>query len=139
MMFFISEAFADAAPVAGPGGLVSFLPMIAFIGILYFLLIRPQQKRAKQHQAMMIGLKKADKVVTVGGIIATVAKILNDNEVVLEIAEGVFCKFLKSSITNIISGQSSVGVDHPEKIASQPAKDAEPKSPHDVDKTNADR
>ncbi len=102
-MFFISDAFADGASAAQAGGIMSFLPMIAFIAILYFLLIRPQQKRQKQHQALISSIKKGDKVVTNSGIIATVSKVVNDHEVILEIANGVHCKFVKSAISSVLS------------------------------------
>ena len=100
-MFFISNAFADAGN-AQSGGIMAFLPMIAFVVILYFLLIRPQQKRQKQHQELIASIKKGDKVVTNSGIIATVSKVVNEHEVILEIANGVHCKFVKSSISNIM-------------------------------------
>lgn len=77
--------------------------MIAFVAILYFLLIRPQQKRQKQHQALIAAIKKGDKVVTNSGIIATVSKVVNDHEVILEIANGVHCKFVKSAISSVVN------------------------------------
>lgn len=101
-MFFISNAFADAGATQS-NALTSFLPMIAFVAILYFLLIRPQQKRQKQHQALIAAIKKGDKVVTNSGIIATVSKVVNDHEVILEIANGVHCKFVKSAISSVVS------------------------------------
>jgi preprotein translocase subunit YajC len=102
MLFFISSAFADEA-AAKSGGLLSFLPFIAFVVILYFLLLRPQQKKQKQHQALVAAIKKGDKVITNSGIIATVSKVINDGEVVLEISNGVHCKFVKSTISSIVS------------------------------------
>lgn len=102
MLFFITNALADAGS-SQSGGVMSFLPMIAFIGILYFLLIRPQQKRQKQHQSLISAIKKGDKVVTSSGIIATVSKVLSDSEVVLEISDGVHCKFIKSAISNVVN------------------------------------
>lgn len=108
-MLFICSAYAADAPTGGGGGgYMSFLPMLAFIAILYFLLIRPQQKRAKQHKAMVCGLKKSDKVLTAGGVYGTVSKVINDNEVILELAEGVYCKFLKSSITAILTNKVEI-------------------------------
>ena len=104
-MFLISNAYADAGQ-APASGIMSFLPMFAFIAILYFLLIRPQQKRAKKSQAMIASLKKGDKVLTVGGIFACVAKIV-DNEVTLEVSDGVFCKFAKSAISSIVGDKQA--------------------------------
>jgi preprotein translocase subunit YajC len=108
MLFFISNAYADGGAQAG--GLMSFLPVIAFVAVLYFLLIRPQQKRQKQHQAMIAAIKKGDKVVTNSGIIATVSKILSEQEVVLEIAAGVHCKFVKSAISSVLNVSASTPI-----------------------------
>ncbi len=102
-MFFIGNAFADGAAAAQSSNWMSFLPMLAFVAILYFLLIRPQQKRAKQHQALVAAVKKGDKVVTNSGIIGTVSKVLNEQEIMLEIADGVNCKFVKSAITSVLN------------------------------------
>ena len=99
---FISNAFADAG-TAQSGGVMAFLPLVAFIAILYFLLIRPQQKRQKQHQELVSSIKKGDKVVTNSGIIATVSKVVSEHEVVLEIANGVHCRFVKASISNVVN------------------------------------
>ena len=107
-MFFISNAFADAGSTQS-GGIMAFLPMIAFIVILYFLLIRPQQKRQKQHQELIASIKKGDKVVTNSGIIATVSKVVNEHEIILEIASGVHCKFVKSAISNIMANPEKAG------------------------------
>jgi preprotein translocase subunit YajC len=96
---------ADAPPAQG-NGLMSFLPMLAFLAILYFLLVRPQQKRTKEHRALIASVKKGDKVVTSCGILATVSKIVSDQEVVLEIADGVYCKFVKSAISNVVSTET---------------------------------
>jgi preprotein translocase subunit YajC len=105
-MFFISSALAEGG-AQQPGGWLSFLPMVAFIAILYFLLIRPQQKRSKQHQALIAAIKKGDKVITSCGIIASVSKVANDQEVVLEIADGVHCKFVKTAIASVIAGDGA--------------------------------
>ncbi|MDR0942846.1 MAG: preprotein translocase subunit YajC [Holosporales bacterium] len=102
MLFLISAALADGES-SQSSGWMSFLPMLAFIAILYFLLIRPQQKKQKQHQALVSAVKKGDKVVTNSGIIATVSKIVNDQEIVLEIADGVYCKFVKSAVSNVLN------------------------------------
>jgi len=108
MFFFISEALADNAATSQTSGFMSFLPMIAFIGILYFLLIRPQQKRQKQHQALLSSIKKGDKVITNSGLIATVSKVLNDQEVILEISDGICCKFIKSAISGTIDKKETI-------------------------------
>ncbi len=87
----ISIAHAQsAAPAAAPGGaeqLMSFLPIILMFVVLYFLMIRPQMKRAKEQKAMIEALQKGDEVVTAGGVVGKVAKVV-DGYVVLEVAEG---------------------------------------------------
>ena len=119
MLFFIGQAFADANSSQQGSGIMSFLPMIIFIGIMYFILIRPQQKRAKQHQALISSVKKGDKVITNSGIIATVSKVLNEQEVVLEIADGVNCRFVKSTIASVLNKEAE------QKPANQKQKKAE--------------
>ena len=107
MLFFISQVFADGNTPTQSSSLLSFLPMIAFIAIMYFLLIRPQQKKQKQHQALIASIKKGDKVMTNSGLIAVVDKVENDQEVVLEIANGVKCKFMKATIMNVINSNTT--------------------------------
>ena len=103
-----STAYADTAPQSG--GLASLLLPISLIVVFYFLLIRPQQKQRKQHQTLIASLKKGDKVMTNSGLIATITKVVNDQEVLLEIANGVHCKFVKSAIINVINAESQVQV-----------------------------
>ena len=107
MLFFISQVFADGNTPTQSSSLLSFLPMVAFIAIMYFLLIRPQQKKQKQHQALIASIKKGDKVMTNSGLIAVVDKVENDQEVVLEIANGVKCKFMKATIMNVINNNTT--------------------------------
>lgn len=102
-----SYAYADATS-HGQSPIMAFLPMLAFIVILYFILIRPQQKKQKAHQALIAALKPGDKVMTGGGLIAKVVKILNDNEVLIEISNNVQCKFIKSAIITVITDEPAV-------------------------------
>lgn len=107
---FISQAFAQeaaatattAAPMGIEGAVAQFLPLIAIFVIFYFLLIRPQQKKLKEHQATLAALKKGDKVVTGGGIIGTVTKVGEGDEVDVEIASGVVVKVQKPTIGGVI-------------------------------------
>ena len=85
------------AQAAGPSGIQAFLPLILILGVFYFLLVRPQQKRAKEHQAMVDNLKKADQVITSGGLYGRVVE-LGDKVVTLEIASNVRVKFQRSQI-----------------------------------------
>jgi len=102
---FISPAFAQAAGAAGPaGGLMSFLPFIAIIVVFYFFLIRPQQKRAKEHREMVNNVRRGDVVVTSGGIIGKITKVLDDGgEVEIEIADGVRVRALKTTLADVRS------------------------------------
>lgn len=104
-MFFISDAYAQAA--AGAGGASSlfgtFLPMLAIIPVFYFLLIRPQQKKAKEHRALISAVKRGDRVVTIGGMLGTVTKVIDNNEIQLEIAEGVRVRLLRSSVSDVVN------------------------------------
>jgi preprotein translocase subunit YajC len=97
----ITPAFAQTAS-AGGGNIVSFLfPMIFVFAIFYLLVFRPQQKKIKEHQAMIEAVKRGDTVVTAGGIIGKVVKVGADNEVRVEIAEGVQVLVLKSTLTDV--------------------------------------
>ena len=97
-----SPAFAQAAGGAG-GGLGSFVPLILIFIIMYFLMIRPQQKKIKEHRAMVEALRKGDQVVTQGGIIGKVTKVGPDDEVEVEIASGVKVKALKQTISQVLN------------------------------------
>ena len=70
---------------------------------MYFLMIRPQQKKLKEHQAMVVALRRGDQVVTQGGIIGKVAKVKDDKEIEVEIAEGVKVRILRSTIASVLS------------------------------------
>ena len=102
---FISDAYAQAA--AGAGGASSlfgtFLPMLAIIPVFYFLLIRPQQKKQKEHRALISAVKRGDRVVTIGGVLGTVTKVIDNNEIQLEIAEGVRVRILRSAVSDVVN------------------------------------
>ena len=91
---------ADAAPAAGPGGIGQFLPLILIFVIFYFLLIRPQQKKVKDHQAYIESLKIGDKVITNGGIHGEITG-LTDTIVTLEIAKDVRIKIARPHIAGV--------------------------------------
>ncbi len=103
-MFFNSVAYAqDATPAAAPmGALGSFLPLILIFVVFYFLLIRPQQKRQKQHAAMLDALKSGDEVMTNGGIYGTITSVDDSNTFTVEIANGVKIKVAKGGIAQKI-------------------------------------
>lgn len=80
-----------------------FIPLILIFVIMYFLLIRPQQKKLKQHKAMVDALRRGDQVVTQGGLIGKVAKVKDDNEIEVELAEGVKVRVVRSTVAQVIS------------------------------------
>jgi preprotein translocase subunit YajC len=97
----ISDAWAQAAP-SSPGGQFQFaLLMAVFIGLFYFMLIRPQQRRAKEHQALVSKLASGDEVVTSGGLLGKVTEV-GDTFVTLEVADGVRVKVQKVQITQLV-------------------------------------
>ncbi len=101
---FVSPAFAQAAGAPAGGLLNSMLiPMVLVFGIMYFFLIRPQQKKAKDDQKMRESLRRGDQVVTQGGILGKVAKVKDDGEVEIEIADGVKVRVTRASILQVIS------------------------------------
>ena len=81
----------------------SFLPLILIFGIMYFLMIRPQQQKMKKHRAMVAALRKGDKVVTQGGVYGKVTKVLDDGKVDVEIASGVVVRVVQSTIQSVMS------------------------------------
>jgi preprotein translocase subunit YajC len=101
-MSLISTAQAQAAATSPAGGGMSqILILVAFVAVFYFLLIRPQQKRAKEHQAMLGKLASGDEVVTAGGIVGRVTEV-GDSFVVVEIADNVRIKVQRAQITSLL-------------------------------------
>jgi len=104
---FISTALAQTAgtPAAGGEAIMSFLPLILIFVIFYFLLIRPQQKRAKEHKDMLMAVRRGDKIVTGGGIVATVVRVgpAEEPEILVEIAENVRVKIMRTTVANVLS------------------------------------
>lgn len=100
---FVTPAFAQAAGGAQGGGFEAFLPLILIFAVFYFLLIRPQQKKMKAHKASLKAIRRGDRVVTGGGILGTVTKVVDDNEVMVEIADGVKVKVQRSLISTVLS------------------------------------
>ncbi|MFG0216546.1 preprotein translocase subunit YajC [Brevibacillus porteri] len=100
-------------------GLTQFLPIIIMFAIFYFLLIRPQQKKAKQRNAMLAAIKKGDKIVTIGGVHGTIQD-LSDDTVTLRIAHNVNVTFDRGAINSVVSTSN-------EPAKSEPAKSEEAK------------
>ena len=97
---FISPAYAQGA--GGGGDMIGFLlPLVAMIGIFYFLVMRPQQKRMKAHQEMVANMKRGDTIVTNGGLIGKVKKVVDDREAMVEFSEGVSIKVVKDMVATV--------------------------------------
>ena len=101
---FATPAFAQAAGGQGgaAGGLISLVPIILIFAIMYFLMIRPQQKKVKEHRAMVEALRRGDQVVTSGGLIGKVTKVA-DAEVEVELAPNVKVRVVRSTISQVVS------------------------------------
>src|SRR6266568_9150449 len=103
----ISTAYAQGTGITGifdnQGALIQFLPLILIFVVFYFLLIRPQQRKAKDQKAMLDALRRGDRVVTGGGIIGTVARVDNPEEVIVDIADGVRVRVLRGTITSVLA------------------------------------
>ena len=103
---FISSAFAQTAPAAAAGGdlqssLMSMLPLLLMFVVLYFVMIRPQMKKQKEHRAMVEALAKGDEVVTAGGLLGRVSK-LGDNFLGIEIANGVEIQVQRQAVVQVL-------------------------------------
>ena len=101
MDFFISSAWAQAAPAQQPDALTSLIPLIIIFVVFYFLLIRPQTKRAKEHRKMVSELKVGDEVVTSGGVLGKISDA-GDQFLEVEIATGVTVKVQRSTVSMVM-------------------------------------
>ncbi len=99
----ISPAYAQAAGDSGGGGMLQLLPLVLIFVVFYFLLIRPQQKKAKMHRNMVEAVKRGDKVITGGGLLGTVTKAPEGNEIQVEIADGVRVKVMRHTLQEILT------------------------------------
>src|SRR5687768_2691632 len=98
---FIRDAWAQAAPGATGGGFESIFLIVAMFAVLYFLMIRPQMKRAKEHKALIEGLQKGDEVVTAGGVLGRVSKV-GDAHLSLEVAPNVEIQVQRAAVQTIL-------------------------------------
>ena len=108
----VGTAFAMGAPPGGPGGgaqsaLASIVPLILMFAIFYFLLIRPQQKKAKQHKALLSSIKKGDRIVTSGGLHGVITGVADD-VVTMEVAPKIRVKVSRGSVAGILKRDESV-------------------------------
>lgn len=101
---FISAAFAQTAPAAAPSGgdsLMSFLPLLLMFVVLYFVMIRPQMKRQKEHKAMIEALAKGDEIVTAGGFLGKVSKI-GETYIGVELADGMEVQMQRTAVVQVL-------------------------------------
>jgi preprotein translocase subunit YajC len=131
----ISPAFAQAAGdgASSYGSLLMFLPILV---VFYFFLIRPQQQRAKQQKQMLEGLRRGDKIVTSGGIIGTIAKVLSDTEVAVDIAENVRVRVLRSLISQVLAKPEPAGKSKDSDKSKEAERASQEKEESEVVKTN---
>ncbi|MBD3785803.1 MAG: preprotein translocase subunit YajC [Sphingomonadales bacterium] len=99
----VTPAYAQDAAPGGAAAFGQFLPLILIFVIMYFMLIRPQQKKAKEHRAMIEALRRGDQVLTSGGIIGKVTHVREDGELEIEIAPNVKVRVIKSTIAQVLS------------------------------------
>jgi preprotein translocase subunit YajC len=126
---FISQAWAQAAGGGSSDFLVQLFPLVLIFVVFYFLLIRPQQSKMKAQKEMLGGVKRGDRVVTGGGIIGLVTKVIGENELQVELAEGVRVRIVKQTITDILTRGESVrgakdGEEDEKPLLPQPAANA---------------
>jgi preprotein translocase subunit YajC len=104
---FITPAYAQGNPLSGlfggdSGGMVtSLLPLILIVVIMYFLVLRPQQQRVKSHQAMVKALRRGDTVVTNGGLVGKVTKVVDEDQIEVEISDGVRVRQMRSMVSEV--------------------------------------
>lgn len=106
---FITPAFAQTAADGSGGTMGLILPLLIMVPVFYFLILRPQQQRAKQTKQMLEALRRGDRVVTNGGIIGTVAKVISDTEVAVDIAENVRVRVVRSMISQVLAKPEPAG------------------------------
>jgi len=101
---FVSPAYAQAAGGGGSfGGLEPLLPLVLIFVVFYFLLIRPQQKKQKAHREMIANVRRGDRVVTAGGVIGQVTRVVDDRELMVEIADGVRVRVMRAMISELLA------------------------------------
>jgi preprotein translocase subunit YajC len=96
----MNQLFILMAPQGGQGGIMSFLPLVAIVVVFYFFMIRPQMKKAKEQKKYIEGLKKGDKILTIGGIYGKIVEVREDATLIMEVEDGTKMKIAKSAVSN---------------------------------------
>ncbi|MDD9912855.1 MAG: preprotein translocase subunit YajC [Alphaproteobacteria bacterium] len=99
---FISTAYAEVAAPAAASGIMSFLPLVFVLVVFYFLVMRPQSQRAKEHTSLLETLRRGDKVLTTGGFHAAVTKVNDDGTLTIELAEGLTTTLEKAAVVRVL-------------------------------------
>lgn len=125
-----SSVFAQAAGAKPGFDFLQFLPIIAIFGIFYFLVIRPQQKKMKKHREMLSNIRRGDRVVTAGGIIGTISKVENDDELLVDIGSDVVVRVVRTTVTHVIDKTAPVSsISNGNELKAVPAKKTPAKKP----------
>ncbi len=117
----ISPAFAQQGITGGGDMFTSLLPFIVIFVIFYMLLIRPQQKKAKQHKEMLSGIKRGDRIVTGGGIIGRVSRVEGDSELIVEIAPDLRVRVMRATVGELVNRSEPAVGERPRKEKDKPA------------------
>ncbi|HVJ51321.1 MAG TPA: preprotein translocase subunit YajC [Aliidongia sp.] len=135
---FTSTAFAQTAGAGTDfsAEIQGLLPILLAVLVFYFLVFRPQQTRAKQLKQSQAGLRRGDKIVTAGGIVGTVSKVIDDNEVEVQIAEAVKVRVIRSTISTVLARTEPTGKDNGDKAPAE-ASETDAAAPKKRRTTNA--
>ncbi len=133
---FISPAFAQTATDGAGSTMGMILPLLLMLPVFYFFLIRPQQQRAKQQKQMLEALRRGDRVVTNGGIIGTIVKVISDTEVAVDIADNVRVRVVRSMISQVLAKPEPAGKAKDGDKSKETARAAEKEEESEVVKTN---
>ncbi len=107
---FVSPAYAQGTGgFGGLGGMESLLPLVLIFVVFYFLLIRPQQKKAKAHREMLGTLRRGDRIVTGGGLIGQIIRVVSDNELIVEISKDIKVRVMRSMVSDVIAKTEPAG------------------------------
>ena len=98
---FVTSAFAQGSPMGSDSLLVTMLPFALIFVIMYFLILRPQQKRVKEHTELVKNLRRGDTVVTSGGLVGKVTKVVDDEQIEVEIADGVRIRQMRQMVSGV--------------------------------------
>lgn len=120
----ISPAYAQAANSVGGFDFMSLLPLLLIFVVFYFLLIRPQQKKAQQQKELLNSLRRGDRILLNGGLIGVIVKVINDQELQVEIAEGVRVRAARAMVADVLSKTEPAADVIEEKVPSEGKKPA---------------